>query len=438
MRLISYILIVIGILLLGSQVSAISLFNAQDISKTYLQANELIDAFSQGSISCDKNAYFVIPILSNSNALSFFVIISEKDGIVYSGKDETTAINLIKSEYILRSLYYSNTTNYLSPQLFDRIDRLISVLESKKSRLDGLISADYPYSVRSEITTTKNKLVTLITSLEVLKANLKEMYDLQQAFVYSPNCSNQNTLVGKFSSSFVGYSDISAQSLEYLGAVDTSTKAIVASSDLSDDDKRSILSFISAPTNLNSEITFIYDSLSSTNKFYSDIVLTVGNTTNNKGLMLYYNNFISRQDYVTAKSLLFDFDSDFPKYSNLDSVLQVIVNPDNIIYWQVQDDVTTIISEYTIIKEQYEKGQYKEVIKKIPGIKSKAKNVLAEGYIVYENDTSVLYYWFAGGIIFVIILIIIVRKIQSRNRKNRPKKKNNDSFFGTGENSLFE
>ena len=438
MRLINYTLLIIGLLLFGSQIHAISLFNAQDISKTYLQTNEMIDAFSQGSISCDKNNYFVIPIISNSNDLSFFVIISEKDGLVYSGKDETTAISLIKSEYILRTLYYSNTTNYLSTQLFDRMDRLISVLNSKKSRLEGLIATDYPYDVKSEITTTKNKLVTLTTSLEVLKNNLKEMYDLQQAFVYSPSCSNQNTLIGKFSSSFIGYSDISEQSLDYLDSIDTATKVIVASDGLSDDDKRSILSFIGAPTSLNSEITFIYDSLSSTNKFYSDIVLTVSNTTNNKGLMLYYNNFLSRQDYVTAKSMLFDFDSDFPKYNNLDSVLQVIIDPTNIIYWQAQDDVGTITSEYTLIKEQYAKGQYKDVIKRLPGIKSKAENVLTEGYVVYQDETSTLYYWFAGGIILVILIIIIVRRINFKNKRNKPKKeKNKNDFLETSDDSLF-
>ena len=438
MKLINFIFVIFGLLLLGSQVNAISLFNAQDISKNYLQTNEMIDAFSQGSITCDKNTYFVIPIISNSNDLSFFVIISEKDGLVYSTKDETTAISLLKSEYILRSIYYSNNTNYLSTQLFDRMDRLISMLDSKKSRLDGLIAANYPYDVKAEITNTKNNLVTLNTSLETLKTNLKEMYDLQQAFVYSPNCSSLGVLTTKFSSAFVGYSEISKQSLDYLDSTDTATKVIVASKQLSDEDKRSILGFITPPSSLNSEITFVYDSLSSTNKFYSDIVLTISNTTNNKGLMLYYNNFISRQDYVTAKSMLYDFDSDFPKYDNLDSVLQVIVNPENKIYWQAQDDVDSITSEYTIIKEQYSKGQYKDVITKIKSIKAKAKNVISEGYVVYQEKTSTLYYWFAGGIVFVIIIIIIARKIIAKNQKNKGKKeRNKDDFLESNDDSLF-
>ena len=438
MKLINFALIIIGLLFFGSQIHAISLFNAQDVSKNYLQTNEMIDAFSQGSITCDKNTYFVIPIISNSNDLSFFVIISEKDGVVYSIKDETTAISLLKSEYILRSLYYSNNTNYLSTQLFDRMDRLISLLDSKKSRLEGLIAANYPYDVKAEITSTKNKLVTLNTSLEALKTNLKEMYDLQQAFVYSPNCSSLGTLTSKFSSGFVGYSEISKQSLDYLDATDTATKVIVASTQLSDEDKRSILGFITPPSSLNSEVTFIYDSLSSTNKFYSDIVVTISNTTNNKGLMLYYNNFISRQDYVTAKSMLYDFDSDFPKYNSLDNVLQVIVDPENIVYWKAQEDADAITSEYTIIKEQYTKGKYKDVINKIKSIRIKAKNVLSEGYVIYEEKTSTLYYWFAGSIAFIIIIIIIARKINAKNIKNKGKReRSKDDFLGSSDDSLF-
>jgi hypothetical protein len=416
-------------------INGVSLFNAQDISKNYLQENEMIDGFSQGSITCDGNNYFVIPIISGSNDISFFVIVNEKNGLVYSEKDETLAINLLKSEYILRTLYYSNKTNYLSPQLFDRMDRLISVLDSKKSKLEGLISSDYPYNVKAEITTSKNKLVTFNTSLKSLKTNLKEMYDIQNGFVYLPDCSKLSSLTSKFSSSFVGYSDISNLSFDYLDATDNTTKIVVSSTELSDDEKRSILNFIAIPNNLNSEITFIYDSLSSTNQFYSDIVTTIENTTNNKGLMLYYNNFLSRQDYVITNSLLYDFDSDFPKYDNLDTVLKIIVAPENKIYWKAQEDVESITSEYTVIKELYSKGQYKDAINKIKSIRTKAKNVLSEGYIEYQEETSKLYYWFAGGIILVIIIIIIVRKGRAKN--NDKSKKDKDYFRGSDDDSFF-
>jgi hypothetical protein len=137
--------------------------------------------------------------------------------------------------------------------------------------------------------------------------------------------------------------------------------------------------------------------------------------------------------------MLYDFDSDFPKYDSLDNVLQVIVNPENIVYWKAQEDVGDITSEYTIIKEQYTKGQYKDVINKIKSIKVKAKNVLSEGYAVYEEETSTLYYWLAGGIAFVIIILIIIRKIRARNQNNKGRKeksKEND-FLESSDDSLF-
>ena len=418
-------------------VNAVSLFNAQDITKSYLQENEMIDAFSQGPITCDSNSYYVIPIISGTNDISFFVIMYEKDGKIYSGKDQSTAMAILKSEYILRSLYYSSSYNYLSTQLFDRMDQLNNLLNSKKSRLEGLIASNYPIEVKTEITNTKNKIVTLSTSIDSLKSNLKHLYDIQSNFVYTPNCSKLNELTNNFSTAFIGYSDISKQSLDYLDAIDNTTKIIVANKQLSDDEKRSILNFISAPTTLNSEVSFIYDSLSSTNIFYSNLILATNTTNENKGLMIYYNNFISRMDFVTAKSMLYDFDSDFPRYDNLDSVINVVLDPTNRINWNAQEDVDALYSEYTQIKELYSKGRYKEVIPKIKSIKTKTKNILVEGFIEYDTTTSSLYYWLASGIILVILVVIISRNIRRKNQLKNKQKKSEDFSRNFDDDSLF-
>ena len=418
-------------------VHAVSLFNAQDIAKTYLQENEMIDAFSQGSITCDKNSYYVIPIISGTNDISFFVIVYEKDGKIYSNKDQSTAMSLLKSEYILRSLYYSSSTNYLSTQLFDRMDRLNNLLDSKQSRLEGLIASNYPVEVKTEIINTKNKLVTLSTSLDNLKTNLKDLYDTQGNFVYTPDCTKLNELTSKFSSAFIGYSDISEQSLAYLDATDNATKVIVANKQLTNDEKSSILNFIASPTTLNSEVSFIYDSLSSTNTFYSTMVVTTASTTENKGLMIYYNNFISRMDYVTAKSMLYDFDSDFPRYDNLDSVVTVILDSTNRLNWKAQEDADALYSEYTVVKELYSKGDYKNVIPKIKSIKTKAKNILSEGFIEYDTTTSSIYYWLAGGIILVLIIVIISRNIRKKNQEKNKNKKSDDFNRDSSDDSLF-
>jgi len=417
-------------------VYALSLFNAQDTAKSYLQENEMIDAFSQGAVTCDNNNYYVIPIISGSNDISFFVIISELDGKIYS-KDQSTSISLLRSEYILRSLYYSSSTNYLSTQLFDRMDQLNNLLNSKKSRLDGLIASNYPVEVKTEITNTKNKIVILSSSIDKLKINLKELYTSQSDFVYEPNCSKLSELTSKFSYSFEGYSDISKLALDYLDATDNATKIVVASKQLSDEDKRSILSFISAPTTINSEVSFIYDSLSSTNTFYSNLVITTNATTENKGLMIYYNNFISRMDYVNAKASLYNFDSDFPRYDNLNSVVSIILDPTNRLNWKAQEDVDLLYSEYALVKELYSKGRYKEIIPKIKSIKSKSQNILSEGFIEYENTTSSIYYWLAGGIIFVIIIVLISRSIRNKNKEKNKSKRNDDFIRGSNDDSLF-
>ena len=417
------LLVLISIILITASVSAISLFTAQDIAKEYLFENEMVDIYSQQTIDCDSNMYFVIPIINSLGELSFFVPVSFKTGDIIINKNNNDNLDLIKTGYVLKALSYSDSGNYLTTQLIDRINTLINILNSRKSRLEGILEGDYPYDVKQEVTTTKNKLVSLTSSLSDLQENLSTLIVKQQEFIYSPSCSEVISLINNFKTSFDGYGELTELSLAYVIAVEDITKAVVADPTMDDSEKRSILDFASVPSSLNSDITLVYNSLSSTVAFYNNIITTSTNTTGEKNLQLFVDNLVSRKDYVIVNTLLEDYDSDFPRYNSLDTVFNTILNPEYKIYWTNQDKVDSLQKNYSELKELYSKGQYTQVIPKVNKAKSYALVILEDGLVEYEDSTSSLAYYLVGGLVLLLIILMFVFR-----KKKGFKKSNKEDF----------
>ena len=168
------LVLILSVLFIANSVHAISLFSAQDIAKKYTQGNEMVDLYSQQTIFCDNNSYFVIPINNSLGEQSFFIPISFITGGVVISNNNNNNFDLLQTAYILKQLSYSNSKNYLTTQLTDKISTSISVLNSKKSRLDGILAGDYPVLVKQKVTITKNKLSSLINTLAELNKNLRD------------------------------------------------------------------------------------------------------------------------------------------------------------------------------------------------------------------------------------------------------------------------
>ncbi len=443
MRFQNFFLIVSILFFIFPSIYAISLFEAQNIAKEYVFSNEIIDSFSQPKIVCDNNSYYLIPVVGSTQEVSFFVPVSFESGdVLLDFKNTTHNLNLVKTEYVLRSLSYSSGNNYLNAQLIDKIHRLISVLESTKAKLEGLEKIDtYPQDVKNEIKSTRQKLEDLISLLSTLQLNLNTLLDKQNAFLSSPSCSSVGDLLPLFSSAFSGYKDLPTKSLAYSDSISNITTTVVASDKLSDSDKQSIISFIAPPSSLSSDVSQIYDYVSSTYLFYSTIYNFVNVPSN---LNLFIDNFVSRKQNIDAKSLLYDYDSNFPNYRNLDEAIQFILNPDNKPYWVEQGTVDALYAKYVQINELYTKGKYQEAIPKIMDAKLKAKYILNNGFIEETQGYSINWYLVGVGIVLLIFLIFLfVRKKKksgsSASKKQKGKDEQYSNFFEDQDrNDLFK
>ena len=417
------LVLILSVLFIANSVHAISLFSAQDIAKKYTQGNEMVDLYSQQTIFCDNNSYFVIPINNSLGEQSFFIPISFITGGVVISNNNNNNFDLLQTAYILKQLSYSNSKNYLTTQLTDKIYTSISVLNSKKSRLDGILAGDYPVLVKQKVTITKNKLSSLVNTLTELNKNLSKLLKKQQNFLYSPDCVSSSGLLQSFGNSFDGYKDLTKLSLDYINSVENITKVVVSDNTMDDSKKRALMDYVAVPSNLNSDVGLIHDSLSSTFGFYNNIIINSSGDTGRKKIQLMIDNLISRKDYVTVKALLGNFDSDFPKYNNLNSVISTILNPDYKIYWKDQDDVDILNQLYSQIKDLQSNSKYTKEVPKIRLAKSKAKTILEQGFVESQNTTNYYIYYLISAIVIILLTFFFLFKFKKKGKKKEDSNK---------------
>ncbi len=418
------IFLIIGFLiLLSSQIFSLSLFGAQDISKKYLSENEMIDTFTQPKISCENQDYFVIPIINSLGEPVLFIPISIKDSELYISKTDSFNIKLIKTEYLLKELINSDPNNYLSSQLIDRFDSLINVLNSKKAQLEGLSNKGYSFDVNDKLTITTNNLDNLISSLTILRENLNQLIINQNSFLFSPDCDDTSSLLVSFEDSFKGYNELSQISQNYLQSTDQLITAIVSDESIPSQDTSSIISIASAPQNITSQINYISERLSSTSSFYLKISNNLKGSLGDQKIKIHVDNLVLRKNYVILKDLYEKYDSSFPNYSNLEAVIQTILNPEYRFYWKEIEEVNNIQSLYNDIKEHSQKAQYSQAISKTSILKTKSLKVLEAGFNDQETETDWFYYISIGVIIIILIIFLIILRKRGFSKKKFSKKK---------------
>jgi tetrahydromethanopterin S-methyltransferase subunit B len=421
-------LIFLIVILISSQVSALSLFGAQDISRNYLSGNEMIDSYTQPKISCEDDEYFVIPIINSLGEPILFVPISVKSSELFISKTESFNIRLIKTEYLLKQLTNSDSSNYLSLQLIDRINNLINSLNSKKAQLNGFLEKDYSYPVKEQLTITINKLDVLIVYLNELRDNLSSLLSEQNSFISSPNCNDTSALLNSFESAFKGYSDISQKSLEYIQASELLVTRFVADESIPSQEVTGIINIISPPQTLNSQVNYISESLSSTSAFYIKISNNLKGSVGNEKMKLYIDNLVLRNDFVIFKNLLEKYDSKIPNYANLESLVNTILDQEYRLLWKEQGDVEIVKKTYNEIKDLSSRAQYSQAISKVPLLRDRAINVINNGFIEVEEEINWLYYFSVGLIIIILIVFLIVIKKKKKNKMvyKKPKSKKQD------------
>lgn len=427
-------MIVLMIILLSFQVHSLSLLGAQDISKKYLSEGDLVDSFNQSKISCDNQEYFVIPIINSLGEPVMFTPISVSSSQVYLSKTDSFNVKLIKTGYLIKILKNSDSGNYLSLQLIDSFDSQINSLYSKKAQLNGVLQKNYSGEVDAQVTTVLNNLEVLISYLEELKENLSSLLSAQNKFLSSPNCDDTSNLLKLFESSFKRYNEISGASLTYIQASQELVTKMVADDDIPSQELSGIVNIASPPQGLNSNISLIFERLSSTSAFYTKISNDLKGSSGTAKINLYVDNLSLRKDQVDFKDVFERYDSSFPNFNNLESVVKYILNTENKSYWKEQSEVIAIQKIYEDIQDFSSKAQYSKAMPLITTLKSKSSKVIDSGFVEYEEEVNWFYYVFIGFIVLMLIvfLIIIKRKKtqKSKKYKNKPvNKKNSDDLF---------
>jgi hypothetical protein len=420
------VFVFIFIILLSSSLFSLSLFGAHDISRKYLIENEMIDSYLQPKITCQEEEYFLVPFINSIGEPILFVPINIKDAQVIISQTDSFNIKLIKSGFILKTLKNSDPNNYLSSKLLDRTDTLLNALNSKKAQLNGLSQKNYNLETNQQIVKTSNKLEVLIAYLLEIKENLSDLLSNQNNFLKNPDCDDVDTLINSFQNAFKNYDLIIQASNEYLLESELLITKIVADSTISPQDLSSTISIASPISNLNSQITSIYDNLSSTSSFYLNIADDFKGSAGNQKIQMFVDNLILRIEYIKYKENFEKYDSTFPKFSNFQEVVDTILNSEYKSYWKEQSDVLVVQNLYSQIEEDVLNAQYLQANEKTEQLKLKSKNIIDSGFVEIEPESNLFGYIFSGFLILILIVFLIILKKKKKSKRFR--KKEDDIF----------
>lgn len=414
--------IVLFLIFLSSQLLSLSLLGAQNISRNYILENEMIDTYTKQKITCDSDDFFVIPVVNSLGEPIFFIPISIDDSQVYLSRTDSFNIKIVKTEYLLKELINSDPKNYLSNQMIDRLDTLISTLKSKEAQLQGVSNRDYSFQVKEQITITINNINNLISLLEDLKSNLIILLQRQNSFIQSPNCNDIIPLLNSFNTSFKGYNELLQSSQRYIESTNTLITKITSDDKIPPQEVQGVINLVNVPGNLNSSVSSLSESLSSTSSFYGGLHNKLHGREGDNKIKIYVDNLFLRIDYIKLRNSLERHDSTFPNYSNLESVVKTILNPEYRYLWKEQEEVNNVNTLYNDILEHSNKAEYSQALNKVSILKSKSKIILDEGFIEYEEELNWVYYLIVGVSILGLIILLIFLKRKGSNKASSVKK----------------
>lgn len=397
---------------------AISLYSAQDIAKEYMLPNEYLDPGSVYYINCDNHEYYTLNIVDSESNIVLFLPIESNDGSV-SYERNTNTQNIIKTALLNRNIKTKSGNNYLSQQLIDTIDNLNTVLQSKSAKIEGIIKSNYSSSVTAKCQNTKDKLELLINQLQDMKTKLSKLQKEQSVFLGALDCTKTDSLILAYKNTFKGYNDIVSLSINYRDSTNEIIEVLVAEKKLDETTKKIIMSYIEAPSNLNSSIATITDSLASTNQFYSLVIADFGKAGPNSPIEILQQTLETRQNYYIAKSLLYNYRSDLK--GTLDSAINQILSSENINLWKDTKTVSALSQNYSQIKDLYNKGRYEESISKIKLAKNQVQKIREEG--IKEIETHDFTMYFVYIIVALIIILVGITAIKKIKIKKKPKQK---------------
>jgi hypothetical protein len=397
-------------LFIGS-VFALSLYQANQISKDYVFENEYVDG-STNIINCKDNKYYVSSILNYNSEILLFVVLDQNGELYTKGNLN----KIIETAYVYKKINKESESNYLSLQLIDRIDNIVTILESNNAKLQGVINSNYSNEITSRTIKTKEDLQDLIYTLKDLSENLSNLYTLQQNFINNLDCDQTYNLINKLNNSFEGYDQLTQKALDYKNSANSIIEVIISNDNIDDSQKSILINYVTPISNLSQQINTIYESISKTNSFYNPIVSEILKTDNTV-IDQYVENIKSREDRVLANNLLYDYDSVYD--ASLDYTINYILSDQVYDFWKDQEELKNLENNYKEITTLINNNQYDLVISKIKLANIQAEKILDSGFVETQKDgvNYTTYYYIIGISVLLIILLIYL------NKRNKSKKR---------------
>lgn len=378
------------------------------VSKTnnYLLSNEQAAILApQVMINYKNQGYWIVAGISGSST-SIYIPINDSSKEVASGDVEIR--ELIKTQIVLNKLYELKSNYPVGDWPFSRTNQ--TNFETLKTKLNdkipsytiietNLASVAGAEELINEAQDTKILIQKLSEQSELMALLIEDGIDFEQDYFSNPDTNETNDYKALFEDYFDTISIYKKEYQVLQSKVDVFRNNIGAfSGELSASEKEYYNSQAKLP-NETALLSSVFSRADETQTFVEEIFNSIINIEN---LVL---NLSTRKERNDAWLKMYSTDNDILKLNSslttLEKAATTILNEDNVNYWNDQDSVSALKTNWNQAQTKYNNGVYTSASE---FAKSAKKNVLAilENGIPEPEDIQV------EGLLINIIVILII------------------------------
>ncbi len=360
-------------------------------------------------IEYNESAYWVVPITSGNNIVTYFPI-EDKSGELSSSRGANrglfdTAEKLRELQFLKNSISSNPGVDWIFSQKYQTIfNEMSSQIEGEVFQLNTVETTLDSEGVSVNVSSLKNELKILAQDALDISEKIADASNKESKFVNSPSPDLFSELNFSFNEVFSMILEMNDKSIEYQSNVDK-LKLLISNEDIEAQTKAQLFSILESPAGLKSLRNYNLDAIQIQESF--DSVL--------KAVSLRQDSILDELDKRVAKDkvhkLLYDENDAIKEETNFTTLSELhsyILSEQNISLWESQSKVNSFEQNYSRAVNFYEKRDFEKAENYANESISDALGVIRKGMKEIDNtpvfDQNLLF--MVAGLLTVILILL--------------------------------
>lgn len=362
-------------------------------------------------ITHNEEGYWVIPVLSVDNPVTFFAVKVDTKELESSRVKNR---ELFKTAYILREFLESKQAVSADPQLdwiitssysrvFSNLGRFLSDEIFELNTIDTEMNDP---TVSNDISNLNRMLVSMSLKCTSVSTEMDGALLFESSFTSSPNTNQTENLREEYSDVFSILYDLEEEALSYRTEIDK-LKQSISTSDLDASTKTHLINLADPPENFNNIGNYVLDAVQleeAIDAVYSNAQADIDSFLDE------YENRLERSDAYEVLYGENDFLSNKTdgSFTILKSARDYILNKDNRQYWKNQSKVNSLESNWNRAERYFNERNYVDTVEYANKAINDVVDVYKGGLIDTEPEPLLSTELIIQIVILLIALLVLI------------------------------